>query len=319
MKRDEAMLSAILLIVGILLLISAVPAYPHSRSWEYYSSRVVGGSSVAYEELTEKQEEGKSLSMKEKYMRQQLTIGILSALIIGGMTVESWAAQAEAYRQMTPSALPTMRVSAQREGTVDVPERGGSGRIQTREGVGLGELKDFLIEPQKGCIAYGIISLTGSPPDEPMVLFPWNLVKPDPADPTVSSFRLQVEHELLRTAPRLSRDQWAHASVAEWISVVEPYWGKNVIQHCAVSTTTDTQVIKASDIVGMNIRRDSGEEVGTIRELIMDGDRGTIVSAIVAQEDLSMPSLRIFFTLPWKALYLNTSDRTFVVRLSDSD
>jgi asparagine N-glycosylation enzyme membrane subunit Stt3 len=39
-KKDKTMLSTILLILLILLLIGALPSWPHSRSWGYYPSGI---------------------------------------------------------------------------------------------------------------------------------------------------------------------------------------------------------------------------------------------------------------------------------------
>jgi hypothetical protein len=41
-KGEVAMLSTILLIVLILLLIGAIPAWPYSRGWGYYPSGTLG-------------------------------------------------------------------------------------------------------------------------------------------------------------------------------------------------------------------------------------------------------------------------------------
>jgi hypothetical protein len=41
-QGDRVMLGTILLIVQILLLLGAVPAWPYSRSWGYYPSGLVG-------------------------------------------------------------------------------------------------------------------------------------------------------------------------------------------------------------------------------------------------------------------------------------
>lgn len=42
MGREDGMLSTILLIILILLLIGAVPAWPHSRGWGYGPSGLLG-------------------------------------------------------------------------------------------------------------------------------------------------------------------------------------------------------------------------------------------------------------------------------------
>jgi hypothetical protein len=42
MNREANMLSTVLLIVLILLLVGAIPSWPHSRSWGYGPSGILG-------------------------------------------------------------------------------------------------------------------------------------------------------------------------------------------------------------------------------------------------------------------------------------
>jgi hypothetical protein len=42
LKRGLVMLGTVLLVILILLLLGAIPAWPHSRSWGYYPSGGVG-------------------------------------------------------------------------------------------------------------------------------------------------------------------------------------------------------------------------------------------------------------------------------------
>jgi sporulation protein YlmC with PRC-barrel domain len=65
----------------------------------------------------------------------------------------------------------------------------------------------------------------------------------------------------------------------------------------------------------MDIQTDSGAVLGTIRELILDGKKGEVVSVIVVQEDPASPTKKIFFALPWTTLHVSTNHHTLVIHL----
>jgi sporulation protein YlmC with PRC-barrel domain len=212
--------------------------------------------------------------------------------------------------------MPSAQAVATRPGKVNgAAEQGRRGRVQTKEGVAVGEIEDFLIEPEKGCIAYGVFSHTGRKAPDHLAILPWELIRLDPKDPTMSNFRLQGERNLLGVAPHVSRAQWTTAAVADWLGTVEEYWVREGIPPCTIPTASVASVIKASDVVGMDIQTDSGTVLGTIRELILDGKRGEVASVIVVQEDPSNPSNRTFFALPWNTLHVSANHHTLLIHL----
>ena len=131
----------------------------------------------------------------------------------------------------------------------------------------------------------------------------------------MSNFRLQGERNLLGVAPHVSRAQWTTSAVADWLGTVEEYWIREGIPPCTIPTASSASVIKASEVVGMDIQTDSGAVLGTIRELILDGKRGEVASVIVVQEDPSSPTNRIFFALPWTTLHVSSDHHTLLIHL----
>ena len=248
-------------------------------------------------------------------MTQLTTLTLISTLCVSVFITDSVTVCAD-----TPASLRQITRSTQAvdTGTVkvdDAAERGRRGRVQTKEGVAVGEIEDFLIEPEKGCIAYGVFSHTGRKAPDHLAILPWELIRLDPKDPTMSNFRLQGERNLLGVAPHVSRAQWTTSAVADWLGTVEEYWIREGIPPCTIPTASSASVIKASEVVGMDIQTDSGAVLGTIRELILDGKRGEVASVIVVQEDPSSPTNRIFFALPWTTLHVSSDHHTLLIHL----
>lgn len=220
---------------------------------------------------------------------------------------------AEPYRLMPLTFWASQPASAQPVKVANEGERGRRGQVQTDKGAPLAEVEDFLLETQKGCIAYGVLKDSKQGTHEGFVVLPWVLLQLNPNDPTMSSFRLREKRELLSSAPHISRVRWTTSAVADWLGVVAQHWAEKGLQPCDTATMEQGQVIKASDVIGMDIQTDSGSNLGTIRELIMDGERGVVVSVIVVGKEPASPLKRTFFTLPWSKLHLNTSHHTITV------
>jgi len=248
-------------------------------------------------------------------MNQLATITLASTFCVSLLITNAVTACAESSGGLRPVTRQARAVDTRSVKVDDTAEQGSRGRVQTREGVAVAEVEDFLIEPEKGCIAYGVFAHTGRKAPDNLAILPWRLIRLDPRDPTMSNFRLQGEQNLLGTAPHVSRAQWTTAAVAEWFDTVERYWTREGIPPCDMPTVEGARIIKASDVVGMDIQTDSGAVLGTIRELILDGKRGEVVSVIVVQEDPASPTDKIFFALPWNTLHVSTNHHTLVIHL----
>ena len=248
-------------------------------------------------------------------MTQLATLTLISTLCASVIITDSVTACADTSSGLRSVTRSTQTVATRSVKVDDTADQGSRGRIQTKEGVAVGEIEDFLIEPEKGCIAYGVFSHTGRKAPDHLAILPWELIRLDPKDPTMSNFRLQGERNLLGVAPHVSRAQWTTSAVADWLGTVEEYWIREGIPPCTIPTASSASVIKASEVVGMDIQTDSGTVLGTIRELILDGKRGEVASVIVVQEDPSSPSSRTFFALPWNTLHVSANHHTLVIHL----
>src|SRR5262249_24091406 len=69
---------------------------------------------------------------------------------------------------------------------------------------------------------------------------------------------------------------------------------------------------KASDLVGTAIKNPRGQDLGTIAELLLDPEKGSIAYAVLSFEDKRRSDHTVFFALPWNIVRVNAVQRTFV-------
>ena len=132
-------------------------------------------------------------------MTPMATFTLISTFCASALITDSVTACAQSPAGLRPVTRSAQTVETRPVKVDDTAERGRRGRVQTKEGVPVGEIEDFLIEPEKGCIAYGVFSHAGRKALDRLAILPWELIRLDPKDPTMSNFHLQGEQNLLGT------------------------------------------------------------------------------------------------------------------------
>ena len=72
------------------------------------------------------------------------------------------------------------------------------------------------------------------------------------------------------------------------------------------------QVLSASTIIGEKVINTAGEQLGTIKELIIDPDDGFISYAVLSFGGFLGLGDKLF-AIPWEALTLDTEDHAFIL------
>lgn len=75
---------------------------------------------------------------------------------------------------------------------------------------------------------------------------------------------------------------------------------------------TFPQVLSASSMLGNKIVSPEGEELGILKELMIDLDEGQINYAVLSFGGFLGLGNKLF-AIPWEALTLNTDDHTFIL------
>ena len=100
--------------------------------------------------------------------------------------------------------------------------------VKNLAGEKLGEIRDVVLDPEKGCIAYAILSFGGLfGLGKRMFVVPWRALKFDEEE---ESFCLDIPRERLEGAPAFDSDDWPDVSDRQWGNEVHryfdarPYW-----------------------------------------------------------------------------------------------
>jgi sporulation protein YlmC with PRC-barrel domain len=75
-----------------------------------------------------------------------------------------------------------------------------------------------------------------------------------------------------------------------------------------------TQVLSASTMIGNKVVSPAGEELGTIKEVMIDLDEGRVNYTVLSFGGLLGMGDKLF-AIPWEALTLNTEDHTFILNV----
>ena len=123
---------------------------------------------------------------------------------------------------MTQTIVPTSRVLAADTIVGD--------KVVNPQNEDLGKIEHLMIDVEKGCIAYAVLSFGGFlGMGDKLFAIPWSALSIDRAD---HQFILNADKALLETAPGFDKDHWPNMADQECGSKVsahygvEPYWSR---------------------------------------------------------------------------------------------
>lgn len=87
----------------------------------------------------------------------------------------------------------------------------------------LGTIEEIMIDLNKGCIAYAVLSFGGFlGMGDKLFAIPWNALTVDTAE---KKFVLNVKKELLERAPGFDKENWPDMADQTWGSKIYTYYG----------------------------------------------------------------------------------------------
>ncbi len=184
------------------------------------------------------------------------------------------------------------------------------GTLTNPQGVQVGALKDFVLDLKAGRIAYtvGVFDHSGELGNRVFII-PWEAVK---VDLETNTFTLSEDKIVLESTPSFALDTWTNLPTSQWTGTVTAYWQEKLGHNFAAAGTPKSALYKASDLVGITIKNLAGKDVGTIAELMMDPEMGSIAYAVLSFEDTKRSNHTVFFALPWDIIRVNPAQHTFV-------
>ena len=72
------------------------------------------------------------------------------------------------------------------------------------------------------------------------------------------------------------------------------------------------QVLQASTIIGNKVLNRAGEQLGNLKDLVIDVEEGHVAYAVLSFGGLLGMGDKLF-AIPWEALMLNPKDNTFIL------
>ncbi len=98
--------------------------------------------------------------------------------------------------------------------------------LYDQKGVEIGNIKDVLVHPNSGKVAYGVLSLDKWPSvGDKMTTVPWTLIRQ--SEKATTGFVVNVDRSKLESAPHFETNAWPDYSDPEWNTTTYGYYGVN--------------------------------------------------------------------------------------------
>jgi sporulation protein YlmC with PRC-barrel domain len=153
--------------------------------------------------------------------------------------------------------------------------------VRNYQGEYLGAIRDLMIDPQNGGIAFAIISKGG------VLGIPRNFVAVPFGAFTFSAekkvYLLDMTRERLAAAPNFERGEWQRQVNREWEADVYRYYGQTPSWGESAETMAEgpASAYRFNDLRGSSVRNPQGEKLGTLRDMVVDS-QGHVPMAVLA-------------------------------------
>jgi sporulation protein YlmC with PRC-barrel domain len=238
----------------------------------------------------------------------KITLLPIVALLTGGFFATPSFADWESPRTTTTVSIPQQPSTTDEEAD---PLLDAAPGIITNEQEGeLGMIRDFILDLQAGRIVYAVGSFDQLKNQKgKLFVIPWGVVK---ADPEMPVFTLLRNAALLENAPSFPSAKWPNLRSWEWTATVDTYWQKTGGAPRSTVSASNTLLCKASDLLGLKIKSETGKELGTVEQLLMDTETGAIAHVILSSKNKSKENQVTFFSLPWSSIMVNPGQHIFL-------
>lgn len=184
----------------------------------------------------------------------------------------------------------------------------------------LGEIEDLALT-NTGEIRYAIISRGGVlGVGQDYIAVPWKMVKPDFQEETAM---LTVDKAKLDNAPKFTKDNYQELSDQAWLNKVDQHFQaegeKKAVVPDGHSVTEHTQgkgmqLIRASQIIGANVKNAQKESIADVNDLILDST-GCVAFAVIGEGGFLEIGERAV-AVPFQALGLHRMEDGLAVTLN---
>ena len=179
----------------------------------------------------------------------------------------------------------------------------------------LGMLEEMMIDPEKGKIAYAVLSFGGLLGiGNKLFAIPWEVLESSRGD-----YILRIDKSVLEKTEGFDKEEWSltHDELVKVYAYfgIQPYWQTKMgivekTQYMEIGDFLPTTTIKGSKVV--NVKE---EHLGIIEELMIDAEKGKIAYAVLSFGGLLGIGNKLF-PIPWEALESNRYD--YILKIDKS-
>jgi sporulation protein YlmC with PRC-barrel domain len=155
--------------------------------------------------------------------------------------------------------------------------------VVNNSGETLGEIQDLAIDTDHERVAYAVLSFGGflGMGDKWFAIPATALTLPADHD----HFVLAMEKDRLSNAPGFEKNRWPQMGDSTWESGIHKFYGKQPYWMNVGEGSTPrnvNRIQKASDIMGRAVHNDQRENLGTIKDLVIDPDQYRIAYTVLS-------------------------------------
>jgi sporulation protein YlmC with PRC-barrel domain len=183
--------------------------------------------------------------------------------------------------------------------------------ILNRKDEKIGDLEDLVIDEARQRVAYAVIGAGGVVGiGEDHLAVPFRVLDFNFADGKLKNATLDSEKDRLKDAPKLERKDWKNkVSDRGWQQRVNEYYR---VRRPATGQDAAPSFIKASEVVGTNVKNLEGKSLGEIKDLMVELDDGYIAYAALSFGGFLGLGDKLF-AVPLKSLMSRDDGKAFVL------
>ncbi|MBL8828018.1 MAG: PRC-barrel domain-containing protein [Planctomycetaceae bacterium] len=206
-------------------------------------------------------------------------------------------------------------------------------QVENDKGEKLGMIEDLVYDPATGQIRYAALEFGGFLGiGDKIFAVPWHALKSS-FDSVNNRHRLvmQTDRKMLEKSPGFDRKHWPNFGDTQWSREVDEFYPDRVRAARDPNATnnrdannaaaTNAMVARASQLVGMNVRNDRGESLGSVDDAVIDLERGSIRYVAISYGGILGFGDKLF-AVPYEALSAvrdQNSDKYHIVVRADKE
>jgi sporulation protein YlmC with PRC-barrel domain len=179
-----------------------------------------------------------------------------------------------------------------------------SGRdIKNAAGQEIGEIEELAIDVGRGRIAYAVVELTRG--ENRLIAVPWSSLK---HHENHCQLDLAADRRV-GDAPAVEQNSWPDMTTVEFDRRLSDFYQTRPYgQDAQVPPGRTFQIMKASDIVGGDVRSSTGEDLGSIDDLALDLNSSRVAYAVVSFGGILGIGDKLF-AIPMESFTRNADDK----------